>query len=181
MQHSIPSAAALVAITLVAAGCGASASGGASGTTATGTTTSAGASSGYGAGSGYGAAKPAAPAGGSVVAVRKTKLGPTLVDGKGRTLYLFEQDKTRSSTCYGGCAGAWPPLTTSGAPKAGTGAMAAKLGVTKRTDGTSEVTYGGHPLYYYAPDTQPGQVSGQGVVSFGAKWDAVGPSGKAIG
>jgi predicted lipoprotein with Yx(FWY)xxD motif len=152
-----------VAVALVVAGCG---------------------GGGSGSGSSYGAAKTTAPSssggGGASVAVRKTDLGPTLVDSQGRTLYLFEKDKTMASTCDGACASVWPPLTTSGKPKALAGIAAAKLGTTKRNDGKLELTYAGHPLYYYVSDTQPGQLTGEGLDQFGAKWDAVAPSGKGI-
>ena len=110
-----------------------------------------------------------------------SKLGQILVDGSGRTLYLFEADKGTSSTCYSGCAQYWPPLITNGAPKAGAGVTASLLGTTIRTDGTTEVTYGGHPLYYVVTDHNPGDATGQGVNNFGAPWDVVGPDGKQIG
>ena len=109
------------------------------------------------------------------------KLGQILVDGNGRTLYLFEKDTSSSSTCYGDCAKYWPPLLTSGAPKAGAGVTASLLATTKRSDGTTEVTYAGHPLYYVVTDHNPGDATGQGVNNFGAPWDVVGPDGKAIG
>ena len=104
-----------------------------------------------------------------------------LVDASGRTLYLFEADKGTSSTCYNACATYWPPLLTNGAPVAGTGVNPALLGTTKRTDGTTEVTYGGHPLYYVVTDHNPGDATGQGVDNFGAPWDVVGRDGKQIG
>src|ERR671936_151259 len=82
--------------------------------------------------------------------------------------------------CGGGCASLWPPDTVSAKPKAGPGVDAAKLGTTKRSDGTLEATYNGHPLYFYAPDTQPGQDTGQGLNQFGAKWYVVASSGAKI-
>jgi predicted lipoprotein with Yx(FWY)xxD motif len=109
------------------------------------------------------------------------KLGPILVDGNGRTLYLFEADKGTSSTCYSACAQYWPPLLTDGAAQPGVGVTASLLGTTSRTDGTTEVTYGGHPLYYVVTDHNPGDATGQGVDNFGARWDVVGPDGKQIG
>jgi predicted lipoprotein with Yx(FWY)xxD motif len=124
-------------------------------------------------------ATPTSPA--SVAVAGNSKLGQVLVDGSGRTLYLFEADKSTSSTCYGECAAYWPPLLTNGAPKAGTGANASLLGTTTRTDGTVEVTYGGHPLYYVVTDHNPGDATGQGVNNYGAVWDVVGPDGKQIG
>lgn len=118
--------------------------------------------------------------GGTTVDLASNKLGKILVDSKGRALYLFVADRSTKSTCYGACAGAWPPLTTTGKPVAGTGVSASLLGTTKRTGGTTEVTYAGHPLYYYAGDTGPGQTTGQGLPQFGAPWWVVGADGKAI-
>jgi len=103
-----------------------------------------------------------------------------LTDSSGRTLYLFQKDKGPTSTCYGSCAALWPPLTTSGAPKAGAQIKASALGTTMRKDGTSEVTYNGHPLYYFAGDKGPGATSGQGLDDFGAEWYVLAPSGNKI-
>jgi predicted lipoprotein with Yx(FWY)xxD motif len=127
-------------------------------------------------------AKPATSNSGSTASVglRSTDLGKILVDGNGQTLYLFEKDKGTSSTCDGACAGAWPPLTTSGKPSAGTGVIASKLGTTKRADGTTEVTYNGHPLYTYAGDGAPGQTSGQGLDDYGAEWYVLSRTGKTV-
>jgi predicted lipoprotein with Yx(FWY)xxD motif len=116
----------------------------------------------------------------ATVAVRDSKLGKILVDGHGRTLYLFEADKKTNSTCYGACASAWPPLATTGTPKAGNGASPALLGTTPRTDHTTEVTYNHHPLYYFVSDTKPGDTTGQGLNSFGAKWYVLNPKGTKI-
>ncbi len=125
---------------------------------------------------------PATPATAATVAVAdNSKLGKILVDGSGRTLYVFLADKGTSSTCYGQCATYWPPLLTNGAPQAGTGVTGSLLGTTTRTDGTTEVTYGGHPLYYVVTDHNPGDATGQGVNNFGAVWNVVGPDGKQIG
>ena len=122
-----------------------------------------------------------ATTGNATVGVGQTNLGQILVDSRGRSLYLFEKDTGTASTCYGACASLWPPLTVSSAPKAGPGISAAKLGTTKRSDGQVEVTYNGHPLYYYAADTAPGQITGQGLNQFGAGWDVVAPNGNKIG
>jgi predicted lipoprotein with Yx(FWY)xxD motif len=126
------------------------------------------------------AAPASARAAGSTVSVATTGLGQVLVDSRGRTLYLFEKDRGTASTCYGDCATAWPPLVVSGVPTAGAGILASKLGTTKRTGGPTEVTYNGHPLYYYIADTAPGQTSGQGLNQFGAGWDALTPGGNKI-
>jgi predicted lipoprotein with Yx(FWY)xxD motif len=128
-------------------------------------------------GSAYGATRK--PAVGTVKTLR-TKLGRILIDARGRTLYLFEKDKGATSSCDGACASVWPPLTTGGKAKAGPGVTAAKLGVTKRTDGRTELTYGGHPLYTYAGDQKPGDVQGQGLDQFGAEWYVLAPGGHKI-
>ncbi|HEV8652960.1 MAG TPA: hypothetical protein VG276_27120 [Actinomycetes bacterium] len=119
-------------------------------------------------------------AGGATVAVKSSKLGTILVDGSGRTLYLFEKDKGTTSSCYGACASAWPPYTTSGGPQAGSGASAALLATTTRTDGKTEVTYHSHPLYYYAADSKAGDTNGQGVKAFGAEWYVLSAAGDKV-
>ena len=121
-----------------------------------------------------------ATAAATVAVADNAKLGQILVDGNGRTLYLFEKDTTSASTCYGACASFWPPLLTSGSPQAGSGAKASLLGSTKRTDGTTEVTYAGHPLYYVVTDHTPGDATGQGVNNFGAAWFVVGADGNKV-
>jgi predicted lipoprotein with Yx(FWY)xxD motif len=123
---------------------------------------------------------PPASASGASVDVRQTGLGKTLVDGAGRTLYLFEKDKGTRSSCYGACAGVWQPFTTSSRPAAGSGAEAAKVGTTRRRDGAMQVTYGGHPVYFYAPDSKPGDTKGEGLNEFGAEWYALTPSGSKL-
>lgn len=107
-----------------------------------------------------------------------SKLGRVIVDSHGFTLYDFHKDRGTSSACYGACSGVWPPLITTGAPKASGGALAAKLGTTKRKDGSVQVTYAGHPLYTYASDTRPGDAKGNDIDSFGAEWYALQPSGE---
>jgi predicted lipoprotein with Yx(FWY)xxD motif len=113
-----------------------------------------------------------------VTAASAPKLGRIIVDSKGFTLYDFHKDKGTTSACYGGCAQVWPPLTTEGDPQAGEGAMASKLGTTKRKDGTLQVTYAGRPLYTYTADTKPGDAKGNDFSSFGAEWYALQPSGE---
>jgi predicted lipoprotein with Yx(FWY)xxD motif len=107
------------------------------------------------------------------------QLGQILVDADGNTLYLFDADKGPRSTCNGACAQAWPPYLTDGDPSAGTGADASLLGTSKRDDGSTEVVYAGHPLYYYAGDATPGDTTGNDVDQFGAEWYAVTPKGDA--
>jgi predicted lipoprotein with Yx(FWY)xxD motif len=115
---------------------------------------------------------------GAVVTVAKVGgLGQVIVDSKGRTLYDFHKDKGKTSSCYGGCAVAWPPLLTNGSPKATGGAKSALLGTTKRKDGTTQVTYKGHPLYGFVEDKKPGEANGNGLTAFGGLWLALHPNG----
>jgi predicted lipoprotein with Yx(FWY)xxD motif len=107
-------------------------------------------------------------------------LGKILVDSKGRTVYLFENDTGPTSTCFGACASAWPPVTETGMPSAGTGVMESMLGTTKRPDGTMQVTYNGHPLYLYQGDSKPGDTTGQNVDGFGAEWYVLSPEGNKV-
>ena len=115
-----------------------------------------------------------------IAAASNAKLGQILVDGAGKTIYLFVADTGSSSTCYTSCAQIWPPVLTSGPPQAGTGANASLLGTTTRTDGKTEVTYAGHPLYYFVQDKATGDTTGQGVNGFGGLWWVVSPSGAAV-
>ncbi len=124
------------------------------------------------------ATSPAATA--ATIKVATTALGQILVDGNGMTVYLFVADTGTSSTCYTSCAALWPPVLTTGAPQAGTGATASLLGTTTRTDGKIEVTYAGHPLYYFVQYNSAGDTTGQGVNSFGALWWVLSPAGAAI-
>jgi predicted lipoprotein with Yx(FWY)xxD motif len=116
----------------------------------------------------------------ATVSAASTSLGMILVDGSGRTLYLFEKDQQNQSACTGACVAAWPVDQSSGTPKAGSGATASLLGTIKRPDGSTQATYNKHPLYYYAGDSQPGQHNGQGINAFGAAWFAVAPAGGAV-
>ena len=103
-----------------------------------------------------------------------------LVDGKGMSLYLFTKDTAGSgaSTCYGSCATAWPPLLTTGKPVAGSGVDMSKFGTITRTDGTTQVTYNGWPLYYFDKDHQAGDTTGEGV---GSVWYLISPIGDKVG
>jgi predicted lipoprotein with Yx(FWY)xxD motif len=123
--------------------------------------------------------KPRSARTGKTVKVMKTRFGRMLVDGKGYALYLFTRDKSPSK-CYGDCAKAWPPLITKGKPKAGSGTDASLLGTTQRRNDKTQVTYRGHPLYYYVDDNEPGEVLCQGVKEFGGFWYVVSPTGQAI-
>jgi predicted lipoprotein with Yx(FWY)xxD motif len=164
--------AALVAIGgLAFAGCGSSDDGGSSG-----------AGGGYGSGSASTESTASETSSAETAAIVSTatvgNLGKVIVDAKGFTLYDFHKDKGGKSACYGACAKVWPPLTTTGEPKAGEGATASKLGTTKRKDGTLQVTYAGHPLYTYTADRKPGDATGNDFSSFGAEWYALQPSGE---
>ena len=167
----------------LAAGIGlaiAAGAGGASGSTSGNTS---GNTSGSANSGGYGVAAPGTTGPAqhtTTVATAKTGLGRMLVDSRGRSLYLFEGDKASMSNCDTSCASVWPPLTTTGAPKPGGGALAGQLGTLHRSDGTRQVTYHGHPLYLYVGDTQRGSVRGEGLDQFGAEWYAVAPSGNKI-
>jgi predicted lipoprotein with Yx(FWY)xxD motif len=120
-----------------------------------------------------------AAAGAKVAVANNAKLGQILVDEKGMTLYLFVKDTGTSSTCYDQCAAFWPPLLTTGTPLAGSGVNQSMLGTTTRTDGKVEVTYAGHPLYYFLKDKAPGDITGQGVNGFGDLWWVLTPAGAA--
>jgi predicted lipoprotein with Yx(FWY)xxD motif len=136
-----------------------------------------------GAGAPYGGGGPTSTSGGqsgtATVTADSTSLGMILVDGNGRTLYLFAKDQPNQSACSGACVAAWPVDQSSGTPKAGSGVKAALLGTIRRGDGTTQVTYNHHPLYYYAGDSGAGQQNGQDLNAFGAKWYVVTPAGQA--
>lgn len=158
----------LAALAIAAAACSSS-----SGTKATGTTSpapKAPASS----------AAPAKGGGSPTVALGSSKYGKILVNAKGQTLYLWIKDSGGKSACTGACAGAWPPLTVTGSPTAGSGLSAAMLGTTKRADGSLQVTYGGHPLYTFVQDSTMGDVTGEGSKAFGAPWYVVNASGTKV-
>ena len=116
----------------------------------------------------------------ATVGVENSGLGKILDNSKGNTLYLFKKDSGTKSACSGACATEWPPLRASGKPTAGSGADASMLGTTPRSDGETQVTYNGHPLYTFAGDQNPGDTSGQGVNAFGALWYAVSPAGDEV-
>lgn len=116
--------------------------------------------------------------GGTISATEVEGLGSVLVDSEGMTVYLFTPDEGGSkSTCYGECEAAWPPVLAEGKPTAGEGAMSSALGTTKRKDGTTQVTYDGHPVYTYSGDQAPGEVNGQ---EFDGTWFVLDESGSAV-
>jgi predicted lipoprotein with Yx(FWY)xxD motif len=117
---------------------------------------------------------------GTTVNVAPSRFGPMLWGPKRQAIYVFQRDRRGRSTCYGACAAAWPPLTASAKPN-GTGAVApSKLTTVARSGGAAQVTYAGHPLYYYAGDTAAGQTTGEGLKDFGAGWYALSASGKKV-
>jgi predicted lipoprotein with Yx(FWY)xxD motif len=169
LARRAPLLAGLGAAALLASACGSS------GSTGSGTSS----------GGGYGAATPpvtAAPpaAGPTAVGTQATSLGAVLAGPSGRSVYLFEKDAGTSSSCSGACASAWPPVTTVGTPTAGGGVQQQLLGVTPRDDGTMQVTYAGHPVYYFAGDQSAGQIRGEGLKNFGAGWYVLSPAGHKI-
>ena len=165
LRRPLVALVALAAVGVLAAGCGTNGSG----------------SGGVG---GYGSSGTTPASGGvssvATVSATSTNLGMILVDGSGRTLYLFEKDQPNQSACAGACVAAWPVDQSSATPKAGSGVTASMLGTIKRSDGSTQVTYNKHPLYYFQGDSGAGQHNGQGVDAFGAKWYAVTPAGGAV-
>jgi predicted lipoprotein with Yx(FWY)xxD motif len=96
------------------------------------------------------------------------------------TVYLFEGDTGSTSSCSGACASAWPPVTTTGTPTTTGSATAADLGTITRSDGTKQLTYKGHPLYYFIQDKDSGDAYGQGAKAFGASWYVLAPTGVKV-
>ncbi|MDX6230752.1 MAG: hypothetical protein QOI76_4142 [Frankiales bacterium] len=165
------------AMAFLATACGSSSSSGAAGNAPASSATAA-ASSAAPASAGASGGSSSSTAGAVTVATKTGSLGTYLVDQTGRTLYLWVADSGSTSTCSGQCASAWPPVT--GTATAGGSASKAALGNTTRSDGSKQVTYDGHPLYYFIGDKAAGTTGGQGSAAFGAKWWVVGVDGKAI-
>ncbi|MFL5909946.1 MAG: hypothetical protein ACJ768_05185 [Gaiellaceae bacterium] len=129
---------------------------------------------------GCGGAIPSSNGSPATLKLTQTQFGRFLVDGQGHTLYLFKKDEEGESYCTGACAAVWPPLETSSKPS-GTGIDTAALGTIKRDDGETQVTYRGHPLYYYAADaSKPGKTKGEELEQFGDEWYVVGANGKPV-
>ena len=172
-KRKMPAVAAAVVLTgaLIAAGCGSSSS------SPTSTASAAPAAS---ATSSASSTATNVAASGAVVKVTHGSTGTYLTNGSGRALYLWVADANGKSNCSGACAQAWPPLTTTGKPTGSGGVSSAKLTTVTRSDGTKQVVYNGHPLYYFAGDTGAGTTTGQGNNGFGAKWWLVTPAGAAI-
>jgi predicted lipoprotein with Yx(FWY)xxD motif len=160
---------AVPAAAIALAACGSSSSGGGGGTASTapsgGSTTAT-------------THMPSPASGATKLGTAKGKLGRYLVDGSGRSVYLFLADKHGKSACSGACVSSWPILAASGKPTAGPGVDASKISVITRADGKKQVRYGKYPLYYYAGDSKPGDISGQGLNQFGAPWYLVRPNGQ---
>lgn len=130
---------------------------------------------------GCGGAVPSSNGGPAMVKLSSSMNGKYLVDGQGHTLYLFEKDEGGESYCNGACAAVWPPLETSSSPQATGGLDSSALGTITRDNGEKQVTYRGHPLYYYAADaSSPGKMKGEDVSQFGSTWYLVNSGGKAI-
>ncbi len=115
---------------------------------------------------------------GTRIIVRPSDYGPMLFDARGQAIYLFDREATPKPRCYDACAEAWPPVLTEGDPVAAGHARPGLLGTTRRSDGARQVTYGGHPLYFYAHE-EPGQVLCHDIEEFGGRWLVVTPAGDA--
>jgi predicted lipoprotein with Yx(FWY)xxD motif len=166
-------AVAALALGIAAAGCGGSSSSSAAPSSG-GTNASSGSSGGYGYGGGGGSSTSP-----SAVTLKATnsQLGTILVDQDGKTLYLFEADSMNKSNCSGACLSLWPPVMANGKATAGSGVTAGMIGTAT---GSSQVTYAGHPLYWFSGDTKAGDTNGQGLTDFGGAWYAVSPAGTAV-
>lgn len=180
-RSAVPATLAVCAALL--AGCGGSGTtSGAGGPTAGGSSSPSSSGSSDGPGSTSAAAPsaseslPASEPGGVEITTGASDFGPMLFDGRGQAIYLFDKERTSEAECYGACAKAWPPVLTDGLPQAQGKARQPLLGTTTRTDGATQVTYAGHPLYYYAHEG-PGQVLCHDVREFGGLWLVVTPQG----
>lgn len=172
MRRHLALGAALSAALALLAGCGSSSSS---------TTSSAASTPASTPTQSTAASTTAASATGVAVQSKHAKLGTILAAGpKHLTVYMFEADKGTTSSCTGSCAKVWAPVTTQGKPSASAGAVAADLGTTMRSDGAEQVTYRGHPLYFYDDDKDSGDAYGQGAKSFGAGWYVLRPNGSKI-
>ena len=174
MRHPlIPGCAVALAAAALLAGCGSSKS-----TTSTATNAPAAATT----PATTSAASSTQPSGGVLIVTKPSRLGTIIAAGpKHLTAYMFAADSGGASACTGACATAWPPVTTSGAPHAVGSVVAASLGTITRSDGTTQVTYKGHPLYFFEKDGDSGDAYGQDVNAFGASWYALGADGDQAG
>jgi predicted lipoprotein with Yx(FWY)xxD motif len=172
IRYRIGAVTALIGVSVLVAACGSSSSpstattgSGAAGSTATTTATA--------------TATPAA-AKGAAISTTSGAEGTYLTGAGGRALYLWVADSKGMSSCSGACAKAWPPVISTGKPATSGSVQASQLGTIKRSDGSEQVTYNGHPLYYFVGDPKSGTTKGQGSDAFGADWWLVSPSGAAI-
>jgi predicted lipoprotein with Yx(FWY)xxD motif len=122
--------------------------------------------------------KPSVPAPGTVLKTAGSDYGTILFDRTGQAIYLFDKESTGEPECYGACAEAWPPVLSNGEPQATGGVSSKLLGTVERRDGSTQVTYGGHPLYYYVHDPK-NEVFCHNVVEYGGLWLVVTPEGEA--
>lgn len=157
---------ALIGVALLAAGCGSGSSSSSVSSSAGDTPTSMAAAS--------------QPASGVVIGTTNSPVGTYLTAADGQALYLWEGDSGGKSNCSGDCASQWPPLITKTTAIPSGHVIAANLGTITRPDGSKQVTYMGHPLYYFAVDSGTGATTGEGVDSFGARWWLVAPSGAPL-
>lgn len=176
MTKRIPTYLAVAAAAVALAACGSSNKSGNS--TSAGKSSSSGSSSSTYGGAPAASSSSSSSSGASEIKTAKGKLGKYLVDGSGRSLYLFLKDKHGKSACSGACLTAWPVFGTGSKPKAGPGVDASKISVITRSDGKKQVRYGKYPLYYYAGDSKPGDIKGQGLKQFGAPWYLMRPTGE---
>lgn len=116
----------------------------------------------------------------SAISLKQTSLGQTLVDADGRTLYLFEGDRPNVSTLSPAGKSVWPPFTARVTPQAMNGVVAAQIGTITNARGKAQITYAGHPLYYYVGDHGSDQTRGQGLNEFGGLWYVLAGSGQAV-
>jgi predicted lipoprotein with Yx(FWY)xxD motif len=163
-------AAAALAFGIAVAACGGSSS--SSAAPASGTNASAGGGAG-----GYGGGGGSSSASAVTLKTASSPLGSILVDQDGKTLYLFEADSKNKSNCSGGCLNLWPPIMANGKATAGSGVSAGMIGAAT---GSSQVTYAGHPLYWFSGDTKAGDTNGEGLDDFGGEWYAISPAGTAV-
>lgn len=170
-----------VLATALLVGCGSSKSSSTESTTTAANTAAAKTPSRYGAGAASTTSSPAATTTAVAVTTKHNKLGTIVAAGpKHATVYLFEADNNGKSSCAGACAQNWPPVTSSAQAMAGGAVSASKLGTTTRSDGTKQITYNGHPLYFFVKDGDAGDAYGEGVKAFGADWYVLAPSGNKI-
>jgi len=123
--------------------------------------------------------KPKPSQGAAEVKIASSQFGEILFDADDQAIYLFDKETSSKPDCYGDCAAAWPPVLTVGDPAAGSGVDAKLLGTTERDDGRAQVTYNGHPLYYYAHEG-PGEVKCHNVEGFGGLWLVLDAAGNAL-